>query len=89
MNFVKKDLTFLSSDGKNTIHATVFAPKDGEIKGVVQLSHGMIDYVGRYEALADYLTSKGYVLRETSISVTEEAPHPLRISGILAKSTAL
>jgi len=61
MNFVKKDLTFLSSDGKNTIHATVFAPAGGEIKGVVQLSHGMIDYVGRYEALADYLTSKGYV----------------------------
>lgn len=61
MNFVKKDLTFLSSDQKNTIHATVFAPLKGEIKGVIQLSHGMIDYVGRYEALADYLTSFGYV----------------------------
>ncbi len=61
MNFVKKDLSFLSSDGKNTIQATVFAPKSGNIKGVIQLSHGMIDYVGRYEALADYLTGHGYV----------------------------
>ena len=61
MNFVKTDLTFPSSDGKNTIHASIFAPKSGQIKGVVQLSHGMIDYVGRYEALADYLTGQGYV----------------------------
>lgn len=41
--------------------ATVYAPDNGEVRGVVQLSHGMIDYVGRYEGLAEFLTSCGFV----------------------------
>lgn len=61
MNFTKRELSYPSSDGKNTVFATVYAPKNGEVRGVVQLSHGMIDYVGRYEALADFLTGVGFV----------------------------
>ena len=62
MNYIHRDITFLSSDGKNTIHAELFIPSEKEIKGVVQLSHGMIDYVGRYGNLAEALTGAGFVL---------------------------
>ncbi len=61
MNFVKREIKYPSSDGINTVCATIFAPKDGEIRGIVQLSHGMTDYVGRYEALADFLTEQGFI----------------------------
>ena len=60
MNYQKKEISYPSSDGKNTVRATVYAPI-GEVKGVVQLAHGMIDYVGRYEAVAEFLTGHGFV----------------------------
>ncbi len=62
MSFIKSEFSFPSSDGKHTVFATVFEPDGCEIRGIVQLSHGMIDYVGRYEVLADYLCREGYVL---------------------------
>lgn len=60
MNYSFSEITFPSSDGIHTIHADIYVPK-GTPRGVVQLAHGMVDYVGRYEALADYLTSHGYI----------------------------
>lgn len=62
MSYSKREFGFPSSDGKNTVMATVYSPEEGEVRGVVQLSHGMIDYVGRYEGLAEFLTSHGFVL---------------------------
>ncbi len=61
MNYTLSSLTFKSCDGKNTIYGRIYTPASGEIRGVVQLSHGMVDHSGRYEALADYLTKNGYV----------------------------
>lgn len=58
MNFTHKELSFTSSDGKNTVHAEMYVP-EGEVRAVVQLSHGMIDYVGRYKALAEYFAARG------------------------------
>ena len=62
MNYIHKDITFLSSDGKNTIHAELFIPSDNNIKGVVQIAHGMMDYVGRYRLVAQALCAEGYAL---------------------------
>ena len=62
MNYIHKEIYFPSSDGKNKIHAEMFIPSDNNIKGIVQLAHGMMDYVGRYGLLAEALTSAGYVL---------------------------
>lgn len=61
-NYIHRELSFLSSDGKNTVHAEIFEPKEEQIKAVVQISHGMIDYIGRYSALAEYLTDRGYIV---------------------------
>ena len=54
-------MSFPSRDGIHTVVADIYTPKSRNIRGVVQLSHGMIDYVGRYEELADYLTGLGFV----------------------------
>lgn len=62
MNYTHKEIYFTSSDGKNNIHAELFIPTDNNIRGVVQLSHGMTDYVGRYALLAEALTGAGFVL---------------------------
>ncbi len=61
MNYIRREITYPSCDGVNTVFAEIFAPVSGDIRGVVQLSHGMIDHTGRYEALADFFTSHGFV----------------------------
>lgn len=60
-NFNKKTGSFSSSNGIDTIYYTIYAPK-GEIKAILQLSHGMCEYVGRYEEFADFLAGKGILL---------------------------
>lgn len=43
-----------SSDGAHSISYTVYFP-EGEIKAVVQISHGMCEYFGRYKDIAGFL----------------------------------
>ncbi len=61
MSYTHKELQFPSSDGKNTSHAEMFIP-EGEIRGVVAISHGMRDYIGRYKLLCEYLTGRGFAV---------------------------
>lgn len=58
----KSTFRFLSSDKKTQIHAVKWEPGQGEVQGVLQISHGMIEYVERYEAFAEYLTERGFVV---------------------------
>ena len=62
MSYIHKDITFPSSDGKNTIHAEIFLPSDKQVRAVVQIAHGMIDFIGRYQLLAEALTDAGIAL---------------------------
>lgn len=55
----KREFTFASSDGKNQIHAVEWAPGEGKIKGVVQLVHGMVEYIDRYDGFARFLAERG------------------------------
>lgn len=61
MSYSFTEITYASANGTDTVHAYVYTPVDVKIKGIVQLSHGMIDHVGRYVALAEALTDAGYV----------------------------
>lgn len=62
MNYNFSEITFPSKDGIHTIYAELYIPKARSVKGIVQLAHGMIDHVGRYKHLAEYLTGEGYIL---------------------------
>ena len=55
------DIFYPSHDGKTTIHACIWRP-EGEIKGVVQIIHGMCEYAERYAPFAKFLNSKGYLV---------------------------
>lgn len=57
----KKEFYFNSSNHINKIHTVVWKP-EGEIRGIVQLSHGMTEYVNRYSELAKYLNRKGLLV---------------------------
>ena len=53
--------TFLSSNGKTNIVYYMYEPHEAP-KGIVQISHGMNDYIERYEHLIKYLNNLGYVV---------------------------
>ncbi len=61
MNYTVQYVKFPSANGHSECTGTLYVPK-GEVRGVVQLSHGMVDHVGRYTLLADALAAHGYVL---------------------------
>ncbi len=61
MNYTKKEAEFKSSNGINDIKYYTYTPKQ-EIKAIVQLSHGMCEYVERYEHFAAFLCENGVLV---------------------------
>lgn len=59
---IKHTFGFLSADKGTKIHAVRWEPEEGEIKGILQISHGMIEYVERYEAFAEFMTKQGFMV---------------------------
>ena len=57
----KKEFTYLSSDGEHKIRAVLWTP-DGEVKAVLQLIHGMAEYIDRYEDFAAFLCGHGFAV---------------------------
>lgn len=58
---VKKDFYYPSSDGMTKIHAIRWEP-DGTPKAIVQIIHGMVEFVDRYDDFARYLTEHDYLV---------------------------
>ena len=56
---MKKDFYFLSKDGETNIHASEWIP-EGDPKAVLQICHGMVEYIGRYSDFAEYLAKAGF-----------------------------
>lgn len=57
-----QEFTYLSSDGKTTLGASLWLPQQEPYRGIVQICHGMVEHMGRYEWLAGQLTDKGYIV---------------------------
>ncbi|HAM14532.1 MAG TPA: alpha/beta hydrolase [Eggerthellaceae bacterium] len=84
-------LDFISHDGKTRMNAklwssTKFADADGsgaeKPKAVVQIVHGMAEYIDRYDDLASYLVDRGFAVcaedhigHGRSVSAPEELGH--------------
>ena len=51
--------TMNSHDGKTKLHGVTWEP-EGEARAVVQIVHGMIEYIERYDGFASYLAERGY-----------------------------
>lgn len=55
-------LAFLSADGKTRIHGISWVPDTEKPKGILQITHGMVEYIERYEAFAEYMNRQGYLV---------------------------
>ena len=58
---VKHEFTFPSHDGRTAIHAVEWLP-ECPVRAMLQLSHGVAEYIERYEYLAAYLTERGFAV---------------------------
>ena len=58
---MKKEVYLGSTDRKNQLHIIIWEP-DGDIKAMMQISHGMIEYVERYDAFAEFFNEKGILV---------------------------
>lgn len=59
---VTTNFTFLSNDGKTSVHAVKWTPDSGEYKAILQITHGMVEFIERYTAFAEFLTENGYMV---------------------------
>ena len=57
----QQEYNFNSADGHSVIHCRKWLP-EGEPVAVLQLVHGMLDYIERYDEFATFLAEKGYVV---------------------------
>ena len=55
------DFSYPSSDKIHTVHAREWVP-EGRPRGVVQIVHGVAEHIGRYDSVARFLASRGYVV---------------------------
>ena len=62
MNCSKAMIRFRSSDGKSWISGHFYAPIQGEIRAILQISHGMCEHIGRYEPMIDVLCGAGFAV---------------------------
>ena len=58
----KENFYFDSRDGVSKIHAVRYTPDADKVCGVVQIVHGMAEYIERYEEFARFLTDRGFVV---------------------------
>ena len=57
-----ENVTFPSSDRKHTSSAVIYTRPDVPVRAVIQLSHGMCEYVRRYAPMADFYAAHGIAL---------------------------
>jgi alpha-beta hydrolase superfamily lysophospholipase len=57
----KEELTYKSRDRQTMLHAIRWIP-EGEPKAILQIIHGMQEYIDRYEEFANYLAERGIIV---------------------------
>lgn len=58
---MKNDFYYPSSDGETQIHAVTWTPTVKPV-AVLQIVHGMVEFIERYDEFAEYLASNGIVV---------------------------
>ena len=56
-----EEFYYKSADGKTEIHAVKWLPETDPI-AILQIAHGVTEYIERYENLAKYFTEKGFIV---------------------------
>ena len=53
---------YLSADKRTQIHAYIWRPEGAPLRGIIQISHGMCEYMMRYDAWARRFCEIGFVV---------------------------
>ena len=59
-NVIFEERTYPSADGRSQVHAYIWRPANAP-RGIIQLAHGMCEYVQRYDAWARRFCEAGYI----------------------------
>lgn len=59
---IKRNFTFPSYVGDCEIEAVAFLPDSGRVRGVIQMIHGMMEHIGRYDPFAAFFVEQGYAV---------------------------
>ncbi len=58
---MKTNFYYDSADGRTKIHACMWCPEDRtQVRGVVQIAHGMVEFIDRYDRFASKLSEQGF-----------------------------
>jgi len=57
----KESFYFTSKDNSTKLHGICWMP-EGEPKAVLQLTHGMVEYIDRYDAFARFMAENGFAV---------------------------
>lgn len=58
----KEEFYFDSRDNETKLHAVRWMPDSENVVAIVQIVHGMAEYVNRYEELAEFLTAHNFIV---------------------------
>ena len=56
---MKQEFFYPSKDGLTQIHAIEWIP-EGEVRAVLQIAHGMVEFIDRYDRFATFMASQGF-----------------------------
>lgn len=58
---MKEEFSFGSADNITQLHGIKWIP-EGKIKGIIQISHGMLEHIDRYDEFASFMSSRGILV---------------------------
>jgi len=64
IKMTKKEASFPSASGLCKIHVCIWYPDENKYPkpiGVIQIAHGMVDHIERFEAMAEYFVERGFI----------------------------
>lgn len=55
----KQNFYFKSTNKETKVHGICWIPENGKVRAVLQIVHGMVEYVDRYDDFARFLCAQG------------------------------
>ena len=81
---MKQEFFYPSKDGLTRIHAIEWVP-DGEVRGILQIAHGMVEFIDRYDRFASFMAANGiYVVGNDHLGHGQSVTDPSQL-GYFAK----
>lgn len=58
----KRESYFSSNNAVHKVHVITWIPQDVEVRGILQIAHGMVEFIDRYDAFARHMCRQGFIV---------------------------